>query len=165
MLVLFQPRWDRVCAPMSGTSLVALSLHNWRLDGSEQPCRNVPRILSRPRSMLVPIWQLEIILGRAAFQSFHRGPFHIPIERITSVLPRFALPPTAIRGRGVGRVMLVIVPRRFWRCRIRGMSPRAVHGRIDVLVVRESSLDRFLERTFLTGRRRAGVEVDHTRTG
>ena len=119
MLVLFQARRDRVCAPMSGTIPVALSLHNWRLDRSEQPCGDISRILSRPRSVLVSIRQLEVILGRASFQSFHRGPFHIPIERFTSVSPRFALPLTAIRGRRVGRVVLVIVPRRFRRGRIR----------------------------------------------
>ena len=120
-LVLSQAGRDGVRATVSVARLVLIMsfLHGWRPDGAEQPCWNIPRILSWPRGILVPVWQLEVILGRTSCQRFRRGSFHIPIERFAGIRPRFAFPAAVITRGQIGRALLIVVSRRFRRRRIR----------------------------------------------
>ena len=120
-LMLHQARRDGVHTPTLVVSLVLvmLLLHDWRPGRPEQPCWDVLSFLSWSRSILVPVRQLEVILGRTSFQRIHRGPFHVRTEWFTSALPRFSLPPTMTARGWVGVVVLVMVPRRFRRRRTR----------------------------------------------
>jgi hypothetical protein len=117
-LVLSQTGRDGVCATVLVAKLVLIApfLHAWRPGGPEQPYWDIPRVLPWSRGILVLMWQLEVILGRASFQRLHRGPFHIPIERLTSVLPWFAFPVAGTTRGQAGRALLIIVSRRFRRC-------------------------------------------------